>query len=305
MLDKIIKMFDKTNHIPDPPYDYEFMMKLPENEYPEYLKKLYFYKTAKKLDLKNPKRFEEKIQWIKINDNLPIKTLLTDKVLVRDWIQKKIGSEYLKPVLWIGRSFDDIPFSSFPNSFMLKTNHGCRWNYAVKDKEKFIQNKVLFEIVKKRINDWLNVSFFPFGGFELQYKNIIPQIMVEELLREDSSEMPMELEIYCFNDHPQIFQKIIHDSPAKVCIFNDKYENIDLKFSREHIFINDSADELLKQAVDLSKILCKGFKLVRVDWLIYKNKLYFNEMTFTPYSGFYSFPDPKDDLKLGRMLKLK
>ncbi len=305
MLDKFINIFDELNKIPDPPYDYEFMMNLPENEYPKYLKKLYFYKTSKKLNLKNPKRFEEKIQWLKIYDNLPLKTSLTDKVLVREWIKNKIGSEYLKPVLWVGSNFDDIPFESLPNSFMLKTNHGCRWNYAVKDKEKFLQNKVLFEIVKKRINDWMHASFFPFGGFELQYRNIVPQIMVEELLREDSAEMPMELEIYCFNEHPKIFQKIIHDSPAKVCIFNDKYENIDLKFSREHILIDESADDLLKQAVNLSKLLCQGFKLVRIDWLINKNKLYFNEMTFTPYSGFYSFPDIKVDLKLGKMLKLK
>ena len=100
-------------------FDYNFLMSLDEKDYSKYLSQAYFIKTGKKLNLRKPKTINEKIQWLKIYDNLAIKTLLTDKVLVRDWIKEKISDEYLKSVLWVGKSFDSIPFDSLPNFLLL------------------------------------------------------------------------------------------------------------------------------------------------------------------------------------------
>ena len=87
----------------------------------------------------------------------------------------------------------------------------------------------------------------------------------------------------------------------------ENYNLVDLKFS---VSTNDKSievDSLLKEAVLLSSKLAENFKLVRVDWIVYENKLYFNEMTFTPYSGFIHFPIGYEhwDKKLGKMLNLK
>ena len=78
-------------------------------------------------------------------------------------------------------------------------------------------------------------------------------------------------------------------------------------FSSDEKYFETQADENLIKAVDLSKSLSKGFKLVRVDWMFHQNKLYFGEMTFTPNSGFIFFPEnhTKLQIKLGYMLNLK
>ena len=81
----------------------------------------------KKLNLKHPKTLSEKIQWLKIYDTTPLKAQLTDKVSVRDWIKQKISEKYLKPVLQICDNFDAINWDSLPNSFIIKCNHGCKW----------------------------------------------------------------------------------------------------------------------------------------------------------------------------------
>lgn len=303
MLDFIFKHIKKKENIPFPPYDYDFLLSLDPKKYPLYLEKIFYYETGKKLDLSCPKTFNEKIQWLKLYDTTPLKTTLTDKILVRDWIRKQIGEEYLKPILLVCKTFDEIDFSSLPNKFIIKANHGSKWNYKIKNKEQFLAEERLFQMVRDNFNSWLETSFFPWAGFEMQYKDIEPRIIIEELLIE--GEPLIEYEIYCFNGEPQVYQKVIYSHPVESCVYEKDFSISDISFNSGYKIIVDPADDLLKKAVELSKVLAKEFKLVRVDWLRYDNKLYFNEMTFTPFSGMYKFSDESHNLRLGKMLNLK
>ncbi len=286
------------------------MMSLDEKDYPKYLKEAYYIKIGQKLNLKHPKTFNEKIQWLKIYDNLPIKTQLTDKVLVRDWVKDKIGEEYLKPVLWVGDKFDDIPFDELPESFIVKCNHGCKWHFIVKNKSKFLKNlknDSYYRIISRQLNGWMNQSFFGWSIFETQYKNIVPKIIIEPLLRENINEDIEEIEIYCFNSNPKILNWHNNDLNTEIrksCSYDEKFNIIDLKFITNYTSVEHPIDENIKKAVELSRVLAKDFKLVRVDWMLFKDKLYFEEMTFTPFSGFFMFPE-KWNKKLGDMLNLK
>ncbi len=300
----IIDKFSDDNSIPNPPYSYDFLFNLKEEDYPKYLKKIFKSQTGKELNLKNPKTFNEKIQWLKLYDVTPLKTRLTDKVLVRDWVKEKIGEKYLKPVLWIGRSFDEIPFAELPEQFIIKANQGCKWHYKIKNKEKFLAEKRLVEIVQNRFNGWIQQSFFPWAGFEMQYKDIIPQILIEPLLIDKDEVYPIEYEIYCFNGKPRLFQKIRYKIPAEFCLYNEKYQEINFSLNSEYIRKSEKADETLIDIVQLSRMLCADFKLVRVDWIKYRDKIYFNEITFTPMSGFFQFDDNKWNNKLGKMITL-
>ncbi len=234
-------------------FNYDFMMSLDKKDYAKYLAIAYKEKTDKKLNLKNPKTLNEKIQWLKIYDNIPLKTELSDKIKVRDWIKAKIGEEYLKPILWIGDSFDDIPFDILPDSFVIKVNHGCKWQVIIKNKQAYIENKQVFEYSKIRIEHWLKQNFFGYSDFETQYLNIRPKLFIEPLMRDDINTVSKDYCVWCVNSVPYVE------------IENNKFK---------------------EEAMRLSKILAQDFKLVRVDWMIYNNNLYFGEMTFTPLSGF-------------------
>ncbi len=305
MFKTLINKFMNKADIGEPPYDYYLLAGLDEKDYPKYLEKGFYRQTGEELDLKNPKTFNQKIQWLKLYDSTPLKTRLTDKVLVRDWIKERIGGDYLKPVLWIGKTFDEIPFGELPDSFVIKCNNGCKWHFIIKNKKAFLEKERLYEIVKIRIENWLQQIFSFWAGFEMHYKNIIPQIIIEPLMLDNINEKPTEIEIYCFNGEPKIFQKIKYQEPWEVSIYDENYNNIDLRFMDIYRLVKEDADDNIKKAVSLSKELCGEFKLVRVDWLLYRNKLYFNEMTFTPFSGNYEFPDKSWNIKLGNMLNLK
>lgn len=286
-------------------YNYEFLAQMKEREYPKYLKKFFKYQTGRNLNLWNPKTLSEKIQWLKLHDTTPLKTELTDKILARDWVREKIGDEYLKPVLQICRDYSEIDFDSLPNSFIIKTNHGCKWNYVIRDKEKFLAVPRLQSAVEDRIGAWLDSNFAFFAGFELQYKDISPMLLIEELLVTEENEVPVDIEIYCFNGEPKIFQRIKYGKVREVNIYDENFQPIDLKFKDNYVLFPQEADENIKLAVELARKLCQEFKLVRVDFMEYGNKIFFNEMTFTPFSGYFEFNDKAWDLELGNMLKLK
>src|SRR5699024_2736692 len=104
--------------------------------YPVFLKYEYKKRTGDKLNLSAPKKYTEKVQYAKIYLNSHLKSKLSDKYLVREWIEKKIGSTYLIPILGVWDEFSDINFENLPNKFVLKLNNGSDTNIIVKDKNK-------------------------------------------------------------------------------------------------------------------------------------------------------------------------
>lgn len=299
-------------------FNYDFLMSLKEEDYPKYLSIAYFNKMNKKLNLKHPKKLSEKIQWLKIYDATQLKAELTDKVLVRDWIKKKIGEKYLKPALQICDNFDEINYDSLPDSFVIKCSHGCKWQAVIKSKNALLNNNKIHGFVKNKINGWLAKSFFGYSDFEVHYKYIVNhKLIIEPLLREEINNpfKDKQIRIFCFNSQPKIICYFESDgiSNNRICsTFDENYKPTDLNFSidgrytykiPDEISKREEADDILKNAFELSKILAKDFKFVAIDWFIYQDKLYFEEMTFTPYSGFFFKEDL--DIKMGKMLNLK
>ncbi len=119
-------------------------------------------------------------------------------------------------------------------------------------------------------------------------------------MRSNINEAPVEIE-----NITALTEKLRYCMPGKADVYDKDFKHINLKFAPDYIAENQEADDILKTAADLSARLCKEFKLVRIDWMIYDNKLYFNEMIFTPFSGFYKFENEYWNKKSGSMLDLR
>ena len=199
--------------------------------------------------------------------------------------------------------FDRINWDKLPNAFVIKTNHGCKWQYIIKDKNLFLQNKRLIDIVKQQMTGWLEQEYFPWNGFEMQYKDIKSKIIIEKLFR-NKNIINEDLEVYCFNGIPKIIRQIHNNGTNNVSLYDENFNKINIKFLEQDIIINKEINEILKQTIELSKKLSKDFSFVRVDWLIFEDKFYFNELTFTPFSGFCHL-DKKWNKQLGNFINLK
>lgn len=268
----------------------------------EFMSKLYFKIVLKeKLDLKNPRTFNEKLQWLKLyyypQNDLAVKC--ADKYRVREYIKDKGYENTLVPLLGAWDNVEDIDWDSLPNKFVLKCNHGCAYNIVCNDKTEFDRIKA-----KKQLNKWLKEDFGAFN-IEPHYSNIKKhKITCEEFLGDNL----VDYKFFCFNGVPKfiyVSSDLIHDRQARIGFFNIDGSKINLKrddyASIEKIELPSFYNEMLEMA---SK-LCKDFPFVRVDFFVTDNKYYFAELTFTPSACMMPFNPKEIDLEWGNMLNIK
>ena len=244
-----------------------------------FLKISYEYYTGKKLDLENPKEFNEKIQWLKLNYRPSILNQLVDKFEVKKYISAKIGSAYLNSTLGIYKHFDDIDFDKLPQKFILKATHACRNNLIVYDKNELDKTEV-----KKLITKWLNRNYYSRSNLEWAYKDVQPRIIAEPLLTDNKNEVLNDYKFFCFNGEPKFLQldigRGINHSRSYYDMNWSKLSFGDL-LQKTHMGEVEEPKNL-KEMIRLARILAKPFPFVRVDFYSIKGKTIFGEMTFYP-----------------------
>ena len=270
----------------------------------KYIKANYWWCTCKRLDLVNPKRYTEKLQWLSLNDHSEIRTIATDKYLVREYIaevmKKNNLPDILIPLLGVFDKAEDINWNELPNAFVMKANHGSGWNILVKDKKTLDKKET-----EKKLNNWLNDSYYNYGR-EHQYKTIIPKIVCEDfLLNKDGSEI-FDYKFMCFNGKPEMLWVDYNRHTNHVRNFYD-LEGNPLGFESD-----EPADYRIKLELppnydlmlDVVRVLAKPFKHVRVDLYNVDGKIYFGELTFSSWGGFVVYRSDDLDEKWGNLLNL-
>lgn len=263
----------------------------------KYLELLYYKKIGRKLDWNNLKAYTEKMQWAKLHDATPIKTKLSDKYLVREWVAERIGEEYLIPLIGVWDSFNDIDFNTLPNQFVLKTNHGSGTVFVVKDKNTFDK-----KLCKKLFDDWMHTDYSYVFGLEMQYTNIERKIIAEQYMDSKDNEL-QDYKFLCFDGKPHFcwvdFDRFTNHTRN---VYNLNWE---LQPWNQYTYGNsaktiDKPDNFDKM-VEIASNLCQGFAHVRVDLYNLNGKIYFGEMTFTNGSGYECIVPDEYDFKLGEM----
>ena len=250
-----------------------------DNIYKNKLKQIWLLKNKKPLNLDRPKTFDEKIQWLKIYDSTPIKTLLSDKYLMRDWITEKIGEEFLVPLLGIYNKFKDIDFEKLPNKFVIKCNHGSGYKINVKEKSQLNLTEA-----KIKIDKWMNENYAFHSTLDLEYRDIKHKIIIEKYI--DNKSDLKNYELYCFNGIPKLILAESKRCQNRSFNFYNLNSNI-LSFKVKNgykIFSSFEKDKYIMKMVELASILSVGFIFVKVQFYRINSKIYFNKMAFTTSS---------------------
>lgn len=263
------------------------------------LKILFKLKTGDKLDLDNPKTYNEKLQWLKLyykDSRIP---QYVDKYQVRTYVKSKGLDILLNELLWEGFKPNEIPFDELPDKFVIKVTHGQGFNIICTDKTKLDYDETIITL-----NKWLNAKFLPSYG-EWFYGVVKPRIIIEEFLGSEAGEVPEDYKVLCFNGTPKY---IIVDTDR----FNNHKRNIyDLEWNLiegyKMGFPNDKIMEkpkLLNELIRYSSILSDNFPHVRVDFYINNNNIRFGEMSFTNGAGFDDIQPKGFNLELGNYIML-
>ena len=270
-----------------------------------YLRIMYFLKTKRKLNIDNPRTFNEKMQWIKINCHSSEMTMYADKYRVKQFIANTLGEKYVIPTIAVWKSAEEIDEKKLPEQFVLKCNHDSGSVIVCRDKGKFD-----FKDARERLGRALQHTGFWYGR-EWPYKDISPCIIAETYLDSRNAEGLMDYKFFCFNGKPEMLYASIgleHHPTAKISFFD--LEGNELPFHRSdyqplgrRLDLPDNYDEMLKIAERLASQIDVPF--VRIDLYSVDQQIYFSEVTFFPCNGVLPF-EPQDwDEKLGERLILR
>lgn len=267
-----------------------------------YLHIKYYCRMGKRLHLKNPQTFNEKLQWLKLYGRRPIDTILSDKYEVKTYIAKTIGKQYVIPLLGVWDRFEDIDFNKLPNQFVLKCTNDSGGIVICKDKTTFdIEN------ARKRLSRGLKTDYYVFSR-EKAYRGIPKRVIAEEYKEDSHTHELRDYKFFCFDGVPKVLfiasDRQIKGEETKFDFFDMDYKHLPFTNGHPNAKVCPEKPMCFEEMKNLASKLSKGIPHVRVDFYEVDGRVYFGEMTYSHWGGMTPFEPEEWDYKLGGWIKL-
>lgn len=252
--------------------------------------------------LNHPRTFNEKLQWLKLNDRHAEYTQMVDKIDAKKYVASIIGDKYIIPTLGVWNSVDEIEWDKLPNQFVIKVSSDSGGIVVCKDKQ-----KLDIEKAKEKLTNGWGKNYYVHNK-EYPYRDLTPRIIAEEYKEDESGYELRDYKIFCFNGEPKI---LFVASDRQKAGEDTKFDFFDLNWnhlpftnghpnSKEFIAKPKNFEEML----EIAKKLSVGIPQVRIDLYNCNGQIYFGEITFFHWSGMTAFDPIEWDFKLGKMIKL-
>lgn len=269
------------------------------------IKLQYRIKTGRKLNLEDPKRYTEKLQWYKLFYRDPIMAECADKYAVRSYVEKKGLVKILNECFGVYDSAEDIPFDLLPEQFVIKVTNGASGIGLEVCTDK---SKLDIPVLKKKLQVWLKPQKNG-GGREWVYYCLKPRLIIEKYLEPGNGENSLvDYKFFCYGGEPYclyVMNERFTEDGVRQSIMDLNYDV--MPYMREKIKPIQAAlkkPENFDEMIEIAKALSKDFPYVRVDLYNIDGIIYFGEMTFFPESGYYDFVPDEFDYILGEKFML-
>lgn len=268
-----------------------------------YLKLMYRVKMGKRLNLAQPRTFNEKLQWLKLHDRNPEYTRMVDKYEAKRCAAARIGEEHIIPTLGVWDRVEEIDFESLPNQFVLKCTHDSGSVVLCRDKSELNR-----EAVKRKLERALRSNYY-WRGREWPYRDVKPRILAEQYMADESGYELKDYKLLCFDGIPRVMLimsgRQAPGEETKLDSFDMDFHH--LPFTNRH-YLNAAHEPgcpgTFEEMKELAGRLSAGIPHVRVDLYEVAGRVYFGEWTFSYGSGMVPFEPEEWDCKLGEWLKL-
>lgn len=266
----------------------------------KYIEWMYFFRFGKRLDLSNPKTFNEKLQWLKLFYRKREFSKLVDKYEVKSFIREHSNILTI-PTIAVYDKIEDIDINALPNSFVIKTTHDSGGYSICRDKKHFDWNQAKLKLTRS-----LKHNYY-LEGREYPYKHVKPRIIVEKYMVDESGYELKDYKFFCFGGKVYCFKIDFGRSTVHHANYYDREyhllslgETICPPQPNANMKFPNNLQEMIREAEKLSK----GFPFLRVDFYNINNDIYFGELTFYPNGGMGKFIDKEWNEKLGSLIKL-
>lgn len=271
----------------------------------------YRIKFGRKLNLNNPRRFTEKLQWYKLYYYNQYMTMCAGKNHVRDYVKMKGLERILNEQYGVYSTAEEIPFDKLPDEFVLKATVGSASQQVMIVRDK---SKLDLEETRKKVNSWL--SLYPndgkrrHSGREWPYDGVKTEIIAEKYI--DSSMCPEGLvsyKIFCFNGKPRFVYMIVDVKDgyfdADYGIYSPEFEKLPYnRVCEANLVPTTTKPENWDEMIKIAETLSSEFPHVRVDLYNVQGKIIFGELTFFNDSGYMRYDPDEFDFIAGDWFKL-
>lgn len=268
-----------------------------------YLKAQFRFTMGKKLNLKNPQTFSEKLQWLKLYDRRPEYIVMVDKYAVKDYVANIIGEEYIIPTLGVWDRVEDIEWDKLPNQFVLKCTHDSGGLVICRDKTKLDR-----QAATKKLKISLQHDYY-LGNREWPYKNVPRRIIAEKYIepRPDIQDLP-DYKFFCFDGKVKALfiatDRQKEGKDVKFDFFDAEFNHLPFRQGHENAIPTPAKPENFELMKKVAEQLSKGYPQVRVDLYDLGNKVLFGELTLYHFSGMVPFKPEEWDKRFGQMITL-
>ena len=267
-----------------------------------YLPYLYEYHTGKKLNLRNPKEFNAKIQWYKLFYHPRLLNQLVDKYAVRSYVEEKIGALYLNELYGVYDSIAEIDFDGLPDRFVVKAVHASSYNLICKDKKQLNEKNY-----KKTFRKWFSTNQYYRTGQEWAYKDVKPRLIFEKFIEDDQRDSLTDYKFYCFDGVAKFIEvHIDRDENHKRAFYDLDFKKLPFRYVSQAKSISENIEkpDKLQEMITLSEKLAENLPFVRVDFYFTEGKIIFGELTFYPSDGRKDFYPEEYNRTIGELFKL-
>ena len=266
-----------------------------------YLRLLYRGVLGRPLRLNPPVYYSEKLQWLKLHDKNPIYPRLCDKIAVRDFVSRRVGAQYLIPLLGDWSDPDEIDESKLPDRFVLKCTHDSGSTILCTGKRSFD-----FASARKILRQKLRKDY-SVAGREWPYHDVPRRILAEAYLGTEDGTPPNDVKFFCFDGKVALVLVYIHHHDRE----NGSYTFLP-DFTPFQIYENDEEPEPaisrpphFDEMIVLCEKLSEGVAHMRVDLYDMPEGVKFGEITLHSSSGLSITMTERGEVYLGGLLRLE
>lgn len=265
----------------------------------QYAKFRYWLELDSRLNLKNPQKFTEKIQYIKLYQRNELRKIMADRTEARKYVSEKIGGQHLIPLIGVYDELTPKIWQSLPNQFVLKANHGCGMLHITRKK-----NNENYTKIYHRTEKWKSFDYAKLGR-EWAYKGLPRTIIAEQLILDSTQNIPEDFKFFCFNGRAELIQvDFDRFGNQKRNLYDRNFNKINATLLYPNYPGDVKKPPHLENAVKLAETLAVGINFVRVDLYLPDKHIYFGELTNYPGAGFVPFKPEEMEYKMGSLLKL-
>lgn len=217
-----------------------------------------------------------------------------DKAQAREKVSQMLGDSFV-PTRYLLTKDANLPWDNLPDRFVVSATHGSSMTMVVGDKASLDKVKAT-----KIFQSWLDFDFAS-DGKESIYRNIVPQLLVEENISSSDGQPPSDYKFLCFAGEPHFIQLDIgRYKDHKRIIYNTNWEPMDFQSNRAKKAGVQPKPKQFDDMLAIARKLSQGFDYVRVDlYAVGENRIVFGEWTFVPGAGCEPYEPDEQDYILG------